>query len=207
MNGGWNGWTLSVSDAHFFSSSNSWKTLSEIYCHPSSFWLSICIQSHPTNPYSPQRISHGSKRRWTFCLILQTPILKKKNKKKTLSKKKWKNPVMISALRKMQSGGKNRVCSIEAGSKPRCQSGSGWGIKAGSLRTTMWDGICEHEKDLDGRFLDTLTHEGHYVVSKRESWGWFVYWTLKIKREVTPRTRAKIQQNTFLALTNPVHYS
>lgn len=24
----------------------------------------------------------------------------------------------------------------------------------------MWDGICEHEKDLDGRFLDTLTHKG-----------------------------------------------
>lgn len=135
------------------------------------------------------------------------PRKNKKGKKKTLLKER-KNPIMISALgrKKMQSVGKNGVCSIEARSKPRCQSGSGWGIEAGILRTTTWDGLCEHARDLNGRLLDTLTNSEQYVVSREYVQGCFVCWTLKMKILVTPR-RDKIQQNTLLALTNPVHYN
>lgn len=94
MNGGWNLWSLFLSEAHVFSSSNSWKTLSEISFHLSSFLLSICIQSPPTNQYRPQRISHSSRLRWSFASA-SNPLFSKKKKKNFIKKDRilsWSQP-------------------------------------------------------------------------------------------------------------------
>lgn len=118
-----------------------------------------------------------------FCLSLQSPMLKKK----TLLKK-IESCHDLSLKMQNDTVGKNPVCSTEARSKSGCQSGSGWGVKAGRLSTTMWDGICVHAKYLDGRFLDTMTHKSLSMVSARRRGGWLVYQTLKINRHLIPRT-------------------